>query len=143
MSPDPAILKELVRRVVDSVHPLRIILFGSAARGEMGPNSDLDALIVVADESDCRAVDKVLARKLRGLGCAIDIVVVRQGIWNSTATTLISSSTRHSRKGRSSTVPPPSPRQGRPASGCNVLKANSCLPVNPCLQADSGKTSAS
>jgi hypothetical protein len=36
MSPDPALLDELVRRVVDSVHPLRIILFGSAARDEIG-----------------------------------------------------------------------------------------------------------
>ncbi len=79
MSPDPAVLQELVRRVVDSVHPLRIILFGSAARGEMGPNSDLDALVVVADQSDCHAVNKILARKLRGLGFATDIVVVRQG----------------------------------------------------------------
>jgi uncharacterized protein len=42
MGPDPAILEDLVRRVIESVHPLRIILFGSAARGEMGPNSDLD-----------------------------------------------------------------------------------------------------
>lgn len=79
MSPDPAVVQELVRRVVDSVHPLRIILFGSAARGEMGPNSDLDALVVVADQSDCHAVNKILARKVRGLGFAIDIVVVRQG----------------------------------------------------------------
>jgi uncharacterized protein len=79
MSPDPAVLQELVRRVVDSVHPRRIILFGSAARSEMGPNSDLDALVVVADQSDCRAVHKILSRKLRGLGCATDVVVVRRG----------------------------------------------------------------
>jgi uncharacterized protein len=78
MTPDPAVLQELVRRVVDSVHPLTIILFGSPARGEMGPNSDLDALVVVGDQSDCYAVNKVLARKVRGLGFATDIVVVRQ-----------------------------------------------------------------
>jgi predicted nucleotidyltransferase len=78
MAPDPAILDDLVRRVVESVHPLRIILFGSAARGEMGPNSDLDTLIVMNDESDCRAVAKTIARGLRGLGCATDIVVVRR-----------------------------------------------------------------
>ena len=78
MGPDPAVLQELVRRVVESVQPLRIILFGSAARGEMGPNSDLDTLVVIADQSDCLAVNKILARKLRGLGCAMDIVVVRQ-----------------------------------------------------------------
>ena len=78
MTPIPAVLDELVRRVVDSVHPLRIILFGSAARGEMRLNSDLDTLIVVPDQSDCFAVNKILARKVRGLGCAVDIVIVRQ-----------------------------------------------------------------
>src|SRR5262245_52218138 len=78
MRPDPAILNDLVRRVVDAVHPLRIILFGSAARGEMGPNSDLDTLVVVEGESDCRALAKVLARRLRGLGYATDVLVVSQ-----------------------------------------------------------------
>lgn len=78
MNPDPVVLDDLVRRVVDSVHPLRIILFGSAARGEMGPNSDLDTLVIVEGQSDCRAVSKILARRLRGLGCATDVLVVRQ-----------------------------------------------------------------
>jgi predicted nucleotidyltransferase len=78
MSPDPAILNELVHRVVETVHPLRIILFGSAARGEMGPNSDLDTLVVVEGEGDCRALAKILARRLRGLGCATDVLVVSQ-----------------------------------------------------------------
>jgi predicted nucleotidyltransferase len=78
MAPDPAVLQELVRRVVESVHPLRIILFGSAARGEMGPNSDLDTLIVMEDQSDCRAVAKTIARRLRGLGRATDVLVVRR-----------------------------------------------------------------
>ncbi len=78
MKPDSAMLDELVRRTVESVHPLRIILFGSAARGEMGPNSDLDTLVVMPDQSDCRGVTKILVRRLRGLGCAADILVVRQ-----------------------------------------------------------------
>ena len=78
MNPDPAILDELVRRTVESVHPLRIILFGSAARGAMGPNSDLDTLIVMPDQSDCRGVAKLLVRRLRNLGCSADIMVVRQ-----------------------------------------------------------------
>jgi predicted nucleotidyltransferase len=78
MHPDPALLDELVRRMVESVHPLRIILFGSAARGEMGPNSDLDTLVVMPNESDCGEVNKTLIRSLRGLGCPKDIVVVRQ-----------------------------------------------------------------
>jgi len=42
-------LPEVVRDIVTHVDPARIILFGSAARDEMGPNSDLD-LLVVLDE---------------------------------------------------------------------------------------------
>jgi predicted nucleotidyltransferase len=78
VNPDPDILDELVRRTVESVHPLRIILFGSAARGAMGPRSDLDALVVMPDQSDCRGVAKLLVRRLRDLGCSADIVVVRK-----------------------------------------------------------------
>ncbi len=51
MQPDTRLLEELVQRIVEAVHPLRIILFGSAARGEMGPNSDLDVLVVMPDAS--------------------------------------------------------------------------------------------
>lgn len=42
------ILDEIVRRIVEVAQPDRIILFGSAARGEMGPDSDLDLLVVKA-----------------------------------------------------------------------------------------------
>jgi predicted nucleotidyltransferase len=50
MKPDEQKLQELVQRIVETVHPLRIILFGSAARGEMGPNSDLDVLVAMPDD---------------------------------------------------------------------------------------------
>ena len=33
--------EELVRRIVAAARPLRIILFGSAARGDMSPESDV------------------------------------------------------------------------------------------------------
>jgi len=36
---DPA-LREVVRRLFEGYHPLRIYLFGSAARGDAGPDSD-------------------------------------------------------------------------------------------------------
>lgn len=36
MPPDQAQLDEQVRRMVEAVHPLRLVLFGSAARGERG-----------------------------------------------------------------------------------------------------------
>ena len=40
------LLEEVVRRVVSVAEPERIILFGSAARGEVRPDSDLDLLVV-------------------------------------------------------------------------------------------------
>ena len=39
-------LSEIIRRIVKVAAPEKIILFGSAARGEMGPNSDADLLVV-------------------------------------------------------------------------------------------------
>ncbi|MBI2192730.1 MAG: nucleotidyltransferase domain-containing protein [Planctomycetes bacterium] len=49
MGPDPEVLKDLVRRILGVAHPVRTIPFGSAARGEMHENSDLDVLVVVPD----------------------------------------------------------------------------------------------
>ena len=40
------VLQEIIRRVVETAQPEKIIMFGSAARGEMGPNSDVDLLVV-------------------------------------------------------------------------------------------------
>jgi uncharacterized protein len=76
--PDPQKLDELVRRTVEAVHPLRIILFGSAARGELGPHSDLDVLIVVPDGCHTRRLAQLLYTRLRGLGYPKDLIVVQR-----------------------------------------------------------------
>ena len=68
MGPDSSLLDELVRRIVASVHPLQITLIGSAARGEMGPNSDLDVLVVMPDVCDRVAVTQTLHRRLKSRG---------------------------------------------------------------------------
>lgn len=39
-------IEEIVQAVVDAAAPERIILFGSSARGERGPDSDVDLLVV-------------------------------------------------------------------------------------------------
>lgn len=74
-SPPPDLLDEDVRRIVAAARPRRIILFGSAARGEMGPNSDLD-LLVIAATTDRHATARAVRRALRGLGVAKDVIVV-------------------------------------------------------------------
>ncbi len=40
------LLAKVVRRVVEAAQPDKIILFGSAARGQMGPHGDLDLLVI-------------------------------------------------------------------------------------------------
>jgi predicted nucleotidyltransferase len=75
MQPDPQIVDRLVQIVVASVRPLRIILFGSAARGEMGPDSDLDVLVVMPPGTHRRKTAQRLYRQIVGLGVPFDIVV--------------------------------------------------------------------
>ena len=69
------ILQEIVRRIVETVQPEKIILFGSAARGEMGPDSDLDILVVKAGVHR-RNTARIIRRNLFGIGVPLDIVVV-------------------------------------------------------------------
>ncbi len=72
---DQAVLDEIVRRIVEVAQPERIILFGSAARGEMGPNSDVD-LLVVKENAHRRRTTKDIYMNLIGVGQAVDVVVV-------------------------------------------------------------------
>lgn len=39
-------LADIVRRVVEVAKPQRIVMFGSAARGTMRPDSDVDLLVI-------------------------------------------------------------------------------------------------
>jgi len=74
----PDVLDELVRRIVGTAHPKRIILFGSAARGTLGPHSDLDLLVIMPDGVHRRRTAQTLYRALSGLGVAKDVVVVTE-----------------------------------------------------------------
>src|SRR5437870_5110538 len=67
-------LREIVRRIVEAVHPEKIILFGSAARGEMGPDSDIDVLVVKRC-AHRRETARAIRRKLIGIPVPIDIIV--------------------------------------------------------------------
>ena len=68
-------LNDIVQRVVEVAQPDKIILFGSAARGEMGSNSDVD-LLVVKDAADARGLVARIHRNLRGVRVAVDAIVV-------------------------------------------------------------------
>lgn len=71
---DEKVLEEVVKRIVEAVAPEKIILFGSAARGEMGPDSDLDLLIVKSDVHRL-ATAQMIEHSLTGITIPTDIVV--------------------------------------------------------------------
>jgi predicted nucleotidyltransferase len=72
---DPALV-EVVRRLVEAYRPERIYLFGSVARGDSGPDSDYDIMLVVSDDAPPERRDCDLAyRALRGSGIAKDLLV--------------------------------------------------------------------
>lgn len=70
------LLAEIVRRLVDAYQPLRIYLFGSRARGDAGPDSDFDIMVIVPDDALPERRDSDLAYDvLWGLKEAGDILV--------------------------------------------------------------------
>ena len=71
---DQAVLDEVIRRVVQVAQPEKIILFGSAARGRMGPHSDLDLLVVRAGIDALDLMGDIYLN-LRGVGAAVDAIV--------------------------------------------------------------------
>lgn len=80
---DP-VLAELVRRLVAAYEPERVYLFGSRARGEGGPDSDYDLLLVVPDQARPERTRSRLAyQALRGTGTAADVLVCTRGYFDN------------------------------------------------------------
>jgi len=69
-------LADIVARIVQVASPERIILFGSAARGDGGPDSDLDLLVVKSGEFHRGRLTEEIYMNLFGVGRAVDVVVV-------------------------------------------------------------------
>jgi len=80
MNPDSEILREAVRRIIEITNPTRIILFGSAARGDMKPDSDIDLLVVVPGEADRRKILRSIYRNMIGFDFAVDVVIATEDI---------------------------------------------------------------
>jgi predicted nucleotidyltransferase len=71
-----SVLHEIVRRLIDAYQPERIYLFGSKARGDAGPDSDYDLLLVVPDDAPPERRDGKLAyRVLWDTGAAADVII--------------------------------------------------------------------
>ena len=73
--PDPQ-LAAVVQRLIEAYAPERVYLFGSSARGDAGPDSDYDILLVVPDDATPeRKRAKLAYTSLWGTGSAADVLV--------------------------------------------------------------------
>lgn len=75
---DSRVIEEAGRRLYDAAPGSRVLLFGPHARGEAGPRSDLDFLVVEPHVDNHAAESVRLRRALRGLGLFADIVVISE-----------------------------------------------------------------
>lgn len=71
------LIQEVTRRLVAAAPGAKVILFGSRARGDDRPDSDLDLLVIEPGAvQKPRAETARLRRELRGLGVGLDVLVV-------------------------------------------------------------------
>ena len=73
----PEKVDAVVRRLIETGHPRKIILFGSFVRGETNRDSDLDVLVVTDDDIANPHTESVrLRRSVRDVPMPMDILVV-------------------------------------------------------------------
>ena len=66
----------MANKIARTFRPERIILFGSWARGEQTPDSDVDLLVIMPQVSDPRALRIAIRRSVNGMGLPKDIIVL-------------------------------------------------------------------
>jgi predicted nucleotidyltransferase len=72
-------VSEVVKRLVEHYNPERIYLFGSSARGDARPDSDLDFLVVLPDDAPRESLfDGSVYERLWNIPLAVDVVPLRR-----------------------------------------------------------------
>ncbi|GAG25699.1 unnamed protein product [marine sediment metagenome] len=76
MAIDQELIDEIVRRILTVSRPSRVILFGSAAAGEMTRDSDIDLLVVEDEPGHTRKRSVEVRDALGSVGYPIDVFVI-------------------------------------------------------------------
>jgi predicted nucleotidyltransferase len=72
-----SVIEQMVVRLVAALSPERIYLFGSHARGDAGPDSDYDLLVVIPSSPLPRyRRDQAAFQALVGIGVSKDVLVL-------------------------------------------------------------------
>jgi predicted nucleotidyltransferase len=71
----PDQIDRLVKRIVKKFHPDKIILFGSQARGDARPDSDIDLLVVMPVARNVRETRLEISLALPDLPVPVDVIV--------------------------------------------------------------------
>jgi len=69
------VISAMAERIVRDFRPLRIVLFGSHARGDAGKDSDIDLLVVLPHVQDKRQDAVEIRRALADFPVGKDIIV--------------------------------------------------------------------
>jgi predicted nucleotidyltransferase len=77
MNVDETLLNELIRRVLTVANPDRIILFGSAATGQMTKDSDIDLLVVEPALANTHERRVAIRGAVGDIGYPVDVIVMR------------------------------------------------------------------
>jgi predicted nucleotidyltransferase len=86
------IIEEMTRRLVDFYHPVRIYLFGSEARGEAAPDSDLDFCVVLPDDApESLYRDRSIRACFWGLHAPVDVVRLPRADFDARAAHVVAS----------------------------------------------------
>lgn len=80
MADRAAYIEPIVAQIVEAVGPVRVVLFGSHARGNAGPDSDVDLLVVISDDQDRRAImNRLYSMPSKELDlCPVDFIVATE-----------------------------------------------------------------
>lgn len=68
-------IRQAVQRIVSAVQPERVILFGSFAYGQPGPDSDVDLLVIMESASSAHARSTRVSESLYPRPFPVDIIV--------------------------------------------------------------------
>jgi predicted nucleotidyltransferase len=88
----PQLIAEITNRLIHFYNPLRIYLFGSAARGDSGPDSDFDFCVLLPDDAPPQLFrDRSIHARFWGLDASIDVVRLSESDFDNRAKHVVTS----------------------------------------------------